>query len=1281
MTMKSARFLGLALGLLCACIPAFPQGETGRISGVVTDQTGGAVVGATVTVLDVARGETRTLTSDGAGQYTAPNLIPGIYTVRGEAMGFRTFERQNVTVGVGGDIHVDMILQPGEQAQTVTVTAEIPQVNTTNAETGGTMQDNLLQALPINGGSYRGIIDKLPGVVKNPSGSVADQSTNGGDSAWDNYMLDGLYDVSVWMNFPTVGSNTTSGDTTLLPLDAIEEINLIENPKAEYGYFPGVTVDVGLKSGTNQIHGSAWAFGRGTAFDAKNAFTPGANALPAEFEQFGAVVGGPIKKDRIFYFAAYEGAREDVGYNFSVTAPSSQAGLGAGFSIPDAIAAINAAAAKGAQGNTTLSTLSLNVAGCDANNTNIHSTTVAVVATACAHNQYGSPNLWGNVGQLGSTSFVESPPDFGGSNNGLVKIDYKINDHHAFNAEYYMGDSVQQLPNTAQIGSIPTEPWWEEIFGVYTRTGRVVEIWTPNSNWLNEIRGGYDFQDQPEYNSECGVSGSTVGMAGGPASYLSSYGLDSGTVAFNGQQGCGFPEVTLTGFTGTLDGIGTRQGGGRDLQFSDVVSYTRGTHQFKWGYNLRKQCLCLEAKNTANATGVIGFGKSGDAAYAATVANGMGPATPAANALEDFLAGDPSSEAILYAQTALRNVHFNSMAVFLQDDWRIVPKLTLNLGFRWEGETPGRATNGQLGNFDPFVPSGMVQSNQMWGFQSSPSPHVGFAYDLTGKGTTVIRGGGTIAYAGPAMTAWTTSTSDSFQQEPHRRDPLLCQWHKHTWSRQHHQYPHHQNSNRRKRCNRSTATALPWVAFSVPSGVSNPIWTAASVSTAACAKWAASPRQQPAVFNPPTCSLYGDYPSYKLPYVETWNLSAQHAFTPSITLNVAYVGTHGTDLLLGGDINDPTPGIAGSSVEQLRRTFYTAANNGYGDNYPWFGKATFNFNGGTSNYNGLQVTFSSRAYHGLAFNAGYTWSHALQSVANLYNLPNPTYGGATNYGNASVDFRQRFTLTASYNIPGRKSPLQMLEGWSVSSVILILTPASVTASESGIDASGTGEGDEWNLYGSAKDFDALIGAVTHVPCFAVAGSKFAGGGCTVKTAGSGAIGTPGYVANMPASCVAAATADSTSDGGLWDVANNPAVPVGATQGYNGLAQLALVGCYVAGPNNESAIVPPAQGTFGTMQPGELRNGAAGGYKNWDLSLQKNWLIKERFTFQFRAEAFNMLNRVDYSTPGSYGALAGNDLSQNSVFGTSQATDDISKGNPLTGPGGPRLVQLALKILF
>jgi hypothetical protein len=130
-----------------------------------------------------------------------------------------------------------------------------------------------------------------------------------------------------------------------------------------------------------------------------------------------------------------------------------------------------------------------------------------------------------------------------------------------------------------------------------------------------------------------------------------------------------------------------------------------------------------------------------------------------------------------------------------------------------------------------------------------------------------------------------------------------------------------------------------------------------------------------------------------------------------------------------------------------------------------------------------------------------------------------------------------------------------------------------------------------------------------------------------------------------------------------------------------LAQLALVGCYVAGPNNESAIVPPAQGTFGTMQPGELRNGAAGGYKNWDLSLQKNWLIKERFTFQFRAEGFNMLNRVDYSTPGSYGVLAGNDLSQPTVFGTSQATDDISKGNPLTGPGGPRLVQLALKILF
>lgn len=166
MAKVGARFLGVGLALLFACIPMFSQGgETGRISGTVTDQTGGAIVGATVAVTDVARGSTRTLTTDAAGLYAAPNLIPGLYTVQAMAAGFQVLQQQNIQVGVGADVRIDVTLQPGSQAQTVTVTGEAPTMNTTNAQTGGTLENNLLANLPINGGSYRNIVQVLPGVI------------------------------------------------------------------------------------------------------------------------------------------------------------------------------------------------------------------------------------------------------------------------------------------------------------------------------------------------------------------------------------------------------------------------------------------------------------------------------------------------------------------------------------------------------------------------------------------------------------------------------------------------------------------------------------------------------------------------------------------------------------------------------------------------------------------------------------------------------------------------------------------------------------------------------------------------------------------------------------------------------------------------------------------------------------------------------------------------------------------------------------------------------------
>src|SRR5579862_5140349 len=181
------KLLAVSVGVLLLCVPAFSQGNQGRIMGTVTDQSGGVVAGATVTVLDVARGVPRTLTTDDAGEYNAPNLTPGSFTVRAESKGFKKLERQNVDVGVGKEVRVDLTLQPGEQEQTVTVTESVPLVETTNATLGGTLDNADIVDMPLNGRNYQNLLALRPGVMIQPGGGPWTQSTNGvrpDESVW-----------------------------------------------------------------------------------------------------------------------------------------------------------------------------------------------------------------------------------------------------------------------------------------------------------------------------------------------------------------------------------------------------------------------------------------------------------------------------------------------------------------------------------------------------------------------------------------------------------------------------------------------------------------------------------------------------------------------------------------------------------------------------------------------------------------------------------------------------------------------------------------------------------------------------------------------------------------------------------------------------------------------------------------------------------------------------------------------------------------------------------------
>ncbi len=297
---------------------AMAQTTAGRILGTLTDQSGAAVAGATVVVTDVQRGLTRTITADDSGAYTVPDLQPGTYKIRVAARGFKSVERTNVQIEVATDVRADFALQPGQVSETVTISEQVPLVNTTSATLGGTLSNKEINDLPLNGRNYENLLQLRPGVMRYPGGGFSTTSTNGLRAEDNAYFIEGLFNSEPFSGQGIINGAGIAGDSaTILPIDAIQEFNVQENPPAEYGWKPGAIMNVGLKAGTNSLHGTAFAFGRDGAMDARNYFnaTP-APKTPRTLEQFGGSFGGAIFKDKAFFFGAYEGQRYNVGNSF-----------------------------------------------------------------------------------------------------------------------------------------------------------------------------------------------------------------------------------------------------------------------------------------------------------------------------------------------------------------------------------------------------------------------------------------------------------------------------------------------------------------------------------------------------------------------------------------------------------------------------------------------------------------------------------------------------------------------------------------------------------------------------------------------------------------------------------------------------------------------------------------------------------------------------------------------------------------------------------------------------
>lgn len=1218
---KVLRVLGGAVAIVFLCHSLFGQSSQGTIQGSVTDQTGGALARAMVSVIDATRGVTRTLATDSAGAYAAPNLTPGTYTVRAEAMGFQTVEHANVNVEVGQSIRVDFSLQPGAQNQTITVTSEVPAIDTTDATLGGTVSNQAINALPLNGRNYQRLLDLRPGVVTAIGQGTGSESSNGLRAGQNITFLEGLATIGPLGGGDILNTAYHQGDSTsLLPIDAVSEFNVQQYPKAEYGWGVGAVQNVGVKSGTNDIHGTAYAFGRDSSLDASNWHL--GSVVPMALQQFGVTAGGPIIKNKFFWFVGYEKLQYTVGDSAAPTVPSEDptylggtaADLSSTLTVVDACTAVTLAK---------VSPLSALLAGLPIGAGGAPTSCVPQAASSTHENVFPfvATAPIGNTAVSFAPGLITTNP----IHNGIAKVDYNINATNHLSGMYFVG----YANSTVQTNQDQLLPAWQNAQESKIQDYNGSWVWTPSSSWVNEFRGGY----AQNYLKAAAVDENVLDSNPWPTGY----GINTGVT--NPQYG-GFPQLTIGGFNGFL-GMGPQRGirgPAGTIDLVDHVSYLRGKHAFKFGFELLDEIGTNDAYS--RAAGKVAFSN-----------------------LQNFLTGIAKNGQVFLgnAQQVTRAL---SYAGFAQDDWRVTPRITLNLGMRYEYNAPPTAKNNYIANFypnvNPLTTSAIGQAGgtfpplyngDHWDF----SPRFGLAWDVQGNGKTVVRVAASLMYnlepqgvlidlnplganvpsigyntSGTAINANTPSnlTLSGCKTVPAAGQPCG----QITWNLAGPVFP--------------TGVSLNY------GGPNAGLYTGLS-----CTMPGDTNILTPGYVATPCSFLAATDPNFKTPRVGQWSLDIQRAITSSLTLEAAYVGNHGRQ---AGqiDINQPPVGAGwtataianclasagaatpynnckvNTTAEFQAQTFY--------DQFPYLQNINQNCDCDFSNYDALQVTVTERVSHGLQFLAGYALSHALSSTTSSGQMPADVRSLNLNYGNDPSDSRNRFTFSMTYTVPGIKSPGQLLQGWSVSPIVALFSATPWSASDATNDIIGTGELNNtatgfqpWNFSGSPSAFNEMEQSI---PCY---GSM------------SGCKAFPGGV--PPAVCIAAAQAPYAGNAQLQQLA---------------LASLYDIGCYV---KNGGILTPPAYGTIGNAGPGFFRGQA---FYNVDLSVAKKWSFRERYSAEFRADFFNLFNRSDFATPNATDPSAGGS------FGAAVSTpDETGFTNSVLGSGSARSIQFGLKLAF
>lgn len=443
---------------------SFAQTSQGRISGQVTDSSGGVVANATVTIENVGTHVKRVLETNSAGNYVAPAIEPGFYSLTVEAKGFSKVVRERVQVEVANDLKIDFQLKPGAVNDVVEVKDDAPLTETSNAVLTGVLSNKAINELPVQGRDFQNLLNLHPGVQRTAGGGFHSTTSNGLRPDDNNYIIDGANDNDAYWGETVVNDAGILGTpASTLPLDSIQEFNIQEQPQADYGAKPGVVVNMGIKSGTNDIHGTAYYFHRNAAFDARNYFNPPPQPLAALLlHQYGASMGGPIFKEKWFYFANYEGVRSKVGNPFNAFSPVTVSVASTGISHPERNSIVDA----------------LKFTGCDqtplpANCSQLSLNLIKYIPT--------NPGFTASTTDPTVINFDFNNVDR--ADNLVFKSDYHLNEHQTLTGRFIYANSMQ-----VEEDAIPLRKEWLSHAAPITQVFGLDWTWTPTSRWVNTAR-------------------------------------------------------------------------------------------------------------------------------------------------------------------------------------------------------------------------------------------------------------------------------------------------------------------------------------------------------------------------------------------------------------------------------------------------------------------------------------------------------------------------------------------------------------------------------------------------------------------------------------------------------------------------------------------------------------------------------------------------------------------------------------------------------------------------